>query len=48
MRQLPDDTAPQARFDVVSVYLLPRAAPEFTHFENAFGWSEHRGESSAR
>jgi putative endonuclease len=48
MRQLPNDTAPQARFDVVSVYLLSRAAPEFTHFENAFGWREHRSEPSAR
>jgi putative endonuclease len=44
VRQLPSETAPQARFDVVSVYLLPGAAPEFTHFENAFGWSEHQGE----
>jgi len=40
VRQLPGETAPQVRFDVVSVYLLPGAAPEFTHFENAFGWSE--------
>jgi putative endonuclease len=48
MRRLPDYTAPQARFDVVSVYLLPGAAPEFTHFENAFGWREHQSESSAR
>ncbi len=40
VRQLPGETAPQVRFDVVSVYLLPAAAPEFAHFENAFGWSE--------
>ena len=40
VRQLQSDIAPQVRFDVVSVYLLPAAAPEFTHFENAFGWSE--------
>lgn len=40
VRQLPGETIPQARFDVISVYLLPGAAPEFFHFENAFGWSE--------
>jgi putative endonuclease len=40
VRQLPGESAPQVRFDVVSVYLLPEAAPEFTHFENAFGWRE--------
>jgi putative endonuclease len=40
VRQMPGETAPQVRFDVISVYLLPGAAPEFTHFENAFGWSE--------
>jgi putative endonuclease len=40
VRQLPGETTPEIRFDVVSVYLLPGAAPEFTHFENAFGWSE--------
>ena len=40
VRQLPGETTSQVRFDVVSVYLLPGAAPEFTHFENAFGWSE--------
>lgn len=38
LRQLPSETIPQARFDVISVYLLPGAAPEFVHFENAFGW----------
>ena len=48
VRQLPGETAPQVRFDVVSVYLLPRAVPEFTHFENAFGWGEHRGEWPGR
>ncbi len=31
---------PQVRFDVISVYLLPGAKPEITHFENAFGWNE--------
>jgi putative endonuclease len=30
------------RFDVISVYLLPNAKPEITHFENAFGWNETR------
>lgn len=43
VRQLPNETAPQARFDVISVYLVPRQEPEFTHFENAFGWLEGRG-----
>ncbi len=33
---------PQVRFDIVSVYLLPDAKPEITHFENAFGWKEFR------
>ncbi len=40
LRQLPGESAPEVRFDAVSVYLLPGAAPEITHFENAFGWSE--------
>jgi putative endonuclease len=40
VRQLQSDIAPQVRFDVVSVYLLPEAAAEFNHFENAFGWRE--------
>jgi putative endonuclease len=40
LRQLPGEFAPQVRFDVVSVYLLPGAAPEIAHFENAFGWNE--------
>ncbi len=45
IRQLPQASGsqpvpPQVRFDVVSVYLLPGAKPEITHFENAFGWSE--------
>ena len=44
IRQLPGETAPQARFDVVSVYLVPGVKPECTHFENAFGWSERRGD----
>jgi putative endonuclease len=48
VRQLSGETSPQVRFDVVSVYLLPGASPEFTRFENAFGWSERRGEWSGR
>lgn len=42
MRQLPGATAPQARFDVISVYLVPGEKREFMHFENAFGWNERR------
>jgi len=40
VRQLPGSPAPQARFDVISVYLEPGKPPEFVHFENAFGWRE--------
>ncbi len=40
--QLPSTPSPQVRFDVISVYLVPGQAPEFTHFENAFGWTEPR------
>ena len=40
VRQLPRQTAPQVRFDVLSVYLLPGEKREFAHFEDAFGWSE--------
>ena len=43
MRQLPDGSSPQARFDVISVYLEPGKAAEFEHFESAFGWREPRG-----
>ncbi len=42
IRQLPGNTAPQARFDVISAYLVPGQEPELTHFENAFGWKERR------
>jgi putative endonuclease len=42
VRQLPQQTAPQARFDVLSVYLVPGQQKEFMHFENAFGWNERR------
>ena len=42
VRQLPQETAPPARFDVLSVYLVPGQKKEFQHFEGAFGWSERR------
>jgi putative endonuclease len=42
VRRLPQKTAPQVRFDVISVYLVPGQKKEFVHFENAFGWSEGR------
>ena len=42
VRQLPSALAPQVRFDVVSVYLVPGEKPELVHFENAFGWDERR------
>jgi putative endonuclease len=42
LRQLPSEQAPQARFDVISVYLVPGRNPECTHFENAFGWRERK------
>jgi putative endonuclease len=43
IRQLPQQTAPPVRFDVVSVYLVPGKEAEFVHFEGAFGWSEREG-----
>jgi putative endonuclease len=50
-RQLPQSrdlqpALPQVRFDVISVYLLPGARAEVTHFEDAFGWSERRKDSA--
>jgi putative endonuclease len=42
VRQLPQETAPPVRFDVLSVYLVPGEEKEFVHFENSFGWSERR------
>jgi len=42
VRQLPRASAPQVRFDVLSVYMVPGRDKEFQHFENAFGWSEQR------
>lgn len=41
VRQLPQETAPQVRFDVISIYLVA-GAKDCLHFENAFGWSERR------
>lgn len=47
VRQLPQETAPQVRFDVISVYLGSRQKrdgrkSDLVHFENAFGWNEQR------
>jgi len=42
VRQLPQQTAPSVRFDVVSVYLVPGQGTQIDHFESAFGWSEWR------
>ena len=42
VRQLPQETAPPVRFDVLSVYLVPGQEKEFQHFEGSFGWSERR------
>jgi putative endonuclease len=47
VRQLPQETAPQVRFDVISVYLgagqkKDGRQSDLVHFENAFGWSEQR------
>lgn len=42
VRRLPQEVAPQVRFDMVSVYLIPGGDKEFVHFENAFGWDEYR------
>ena len=44
VRQLPQQTAPPVRFDVISVYLVPGEEKEFVHFESAFDWSEQRRE----
>jgi putative endonuclease len=40
VRQLPQETAPPVRFDILSVYLVPSKKKEFQHFEGAFGWNE--------
>jgi putative endonuclease len=44
LRQLPGESAPQVRFDVISVYMEPGKAAEFIHFESNFGWREARGQ----
>lgn len=38
--QLPMKASPPARFDILSVYLVPGKEKEFVHFEGAFGWRE--------
>jgi putative endonuclease len=40
VRQLPQQTRPPVRFDILSVYLVPGQEKQFVHFENSFGWSE--------
>jgi putative endonuclease len=40
MRQLPGSQMPAARFDILSVYLVPGQPKELVHFEAAFGWSD--------
>jgi putative endonuclease len=45
VRQLPQPTAPQVRFDVISVYLVPGQKKEFVHYEGAFGWSDWRDQN---
>jgi putative endonuclease len=42
LAQLPQNTLPQVRFDVIGVYLIPGMQPEFEHFKAAFGWSEKK------
>jgi putative endonuclease len=42
VRQLPQETAPPVRFDVLSVYLVPGTKKEFHHFEGSFEWAERR------
>lgn len=39
LRQLPQQTAPPVRFDVVSVYQVPGRDREFQHFEGSFSGS---------
>lgn len=36
VRQLPRETPPPVRFDVISVYLVPGKENEIQHFENSF------------
>ncbi len=36
VRQLPQETAPPVRFDVLSVYLVPGEKKEFVHYQGSF------------
>jgi|SRR5665213_3352402 len=40
IRQLALPSRPPARFDVISVYLVPGKQKEILHFEGTFAWSE--------
>jgi putative endonuclease len=40
VRQMPQESAPPVRFDVISVYLEPGEESQFVHFEGNFTWSE--------
>jgi len=48
VRQLPQETAPPVRFDVLSVYLVPGQKKEFMHFEGSFGWGERENYGERR
>ncbi len=48
LRQLPQQTPPPVRFDVLSVYLVPGEKKEFQHFEGSFGWSEYEDDERER
>ena len=48
VRQLPQETAPQVRFDVVSVYLVPGQSPEIDLFKDAFPWRTMGGKRRLR
>jgi putative endonuclease len=43
VRQLPQENAPPARFDVISIYLVPGEKREFVHYQGSFGWDEQQG-----
>jgi putative endonuclease len=40
VQQLPQQTVPPVRFDVVSVYLVPGQKKEFQYFKGSFNWGE--------
>ena len=49
LRQFNTHNKPLARFDILSVYLLPGRPAEFQHFKGAFSWSERdRYDDSSR